>query len=263
MRFSRDELLPDVTKRLAKATGYDSFFYGNFSPDRSRWDTVEATPRYGTHYIGLRNRIAILSESYSYASFKDRVLVSKGFVENILGYLAEHKDEVRKLLAEARMGTIKAAGDKVVLKAENTALGRPVSIRGFVEEQKDGRRVVTKEPREYEVTYLGDTKPTLEVRRPFAYLFPPSFTKVIENLQRHGIEVNEVSAAAGDVPVEVYRITKITRDRAFQKHQPVSVEANVCAEMFASNPEPCACAPPSRSAAWRRISWNRKRPMAW
>ena len=54
----RDEMLPDMTKRLEKKTGYKSYFYGNFSPDRSRWETVPATPRYGTHYVGLRNRIA-------------------------------------------------------------------------------------------------------------------------------------------------------------------------------------------------------------
>lgn len=231
VRFLREDLLPDVTRRLAKGTSYDSFFYGNFSPDRMLWETVPATPRYGIHYVGLRNRIGILSESYSYASFKDRVLVSKGFVENILAYLAENKDEVQKLLAAARADTIKAgaapqAENKVILKANNVAAGRPVAIRGFVEEQKDGRRVATDKPREYEVTYLGDTKPVFEVHRPFAYLLPASLTKVVENLQRHGIEIEEVRESTA-VPVEIYRISKITRAPAFQKHQAISVDVNM------------------------------------
>ena len=49
-----------------------------------RWETVPATPRYGTQYVGLRNRIAILSESYIYAPFKDRVLASRDFVRTML-----------------------------------------------------------------------------------------------------------------------------------------------------------------------------------
>src|SRR5947209_7529325 len=80
----QDEMLPEVGKRMEKETGYKSYYYGNFSADRGRWETVPPTPRYGTHYAGLRNRVSILSESYSYAPFKDRVLASKAFVKNIL-----------------------------------------------------------------------------------------------------------------------------------------------------------------------------------
>src|SRR5439155_11461823 len=43
----RDELLPDVSRRLEQYSGYKSYFYGNFSPDRTRWQTVPGTPRYG------------------------------------------------------------------------------------------------------------------------------------------------------------------------------------------------------------------------
>src|SRR5207302_3304803 len=34
----RDEMLPDVSKRLEKATSYKSYFYGNFAGDHSRWE---------------------------------------------------------------------------------------------------------------------------------------------------------------------------------------------------------------------------------
>ena len=51
-----------MTRRFEKASPYKAFFYGNFSSDRSRWEPYPAEPRYGTQYVGLRNRIAILSE---------------------------------------------------------------------------------------------------------------------------------------------------------------------------------------------------------
>src|SRR5262245_60973909 len=38
--FVRDELFPEVGRRMEKGSGYHTFFYGNFSPDRSLWQTV-------------------------------------------------------------------------------------------------------------------------------------------------------------------------------------------------------------------------------
>jgi len=117
----RDVMLPDVTKRLENKTGYKSYFYGTISRDQKRWETVPATPRYSTHYVGLRNRIGILSESYSYAPFKDRVLASRAFVQSILEYSAEHKEAIQRLLTEAREVTIRAGQepketDRIVLR---------------------------------------------------------------------------------------------------------------------------------------------------
>jgi len=89
---------------------------------------------------------------------------------------------------------------------------------------KEGRRVATDRPRDYEVLYLGGTEPVLSVRRPYAYLVPKELAKVTENLQRHGIDVEELREDI-ELDVEVYRVDTITRTMQFQKHQPVSLEA--------------------------------------
>jgi dipeptidyl aminopeptidase/acylaminoacyl peptidase len=232
----RDEMLPDLTKRLEKSTGYKSYFYGNFSreygkpaPERNGWYTVLPTPRYGTHYVGLRNRIAILSESYSYAPFKDRVLASRAFVRSICEYTAENKDKVRKLLTEARQATVQAGRepkekDEIALQYESAPLGRPHPLLGFIEEMKDGKRIATDKPKEYEVQYWGGTRTTLSVRRPYAYLLPAEQAKIVETLQRHGIEVEELREDI-ELDLEAYRIDQVTRNAEFQKHQPVSLRA--------------------------------------
>src|SRR5262249_53724190 len=171
--FLRDTLLPDVTRRLEAQHKYKSYFYGNFTPDRKSWLTVPATPRYGIHYAGLRNRLAILSESYSYAPYKDRILASRGFVRCICEYVAEHKDEVRKLLADARAATTEAKpGSPLVVQEKAAPLPRPHQLLGHVEESRNGRRRPTDQPKEYEVQYYGAGEPTVTVTRPFAYLYP-------------------------------------------------------------------------------------------
>jgi dipeptidyl aminopeptidase/acylaminoacyl peptidase len=228
--YVRDRMLPDLTRRLGRA-GYLSYFYGIISRDRSRWETVPATPRYGTHYVGLRNRIAILSESYTYAPFKDRVLATRAFVRSIVAYTAEHKQQIRKLLDTARAATVRAGKElgkdsRVVLRQKAVPLGRPYNLLGYVEEIKDGHRVATDKPKEYPVQYWGGTEPTLSVPRPYAYLLPASLSKVVHNSQRHGITVEELREDI-DLDVEIYRVDKITHTPAFQKHQTVSLEATV------------------------------------
>jgi murein tripeptide amidase MpaA len=229
--FVRDVMLPDVSRRLARSAGYLSYFYGNFSRDRSRWQTVPATPRYGTHYVGLRNRIAILCESYSYAPFKDRVLASRAFVQSTLEYTAQHKDQVRRLLDRARAATVRAGKElgkdnQVVLRQKAALSGRPVNLLGFVEETKNGRRVATSQLKDYPLTYWGGTEPTLSVRRPYAYLIPARFTSVVHTLQRHGINMEELREDI-ELAVEVYRVGKISHTPPFQKHRTVALEATV------------------------------------
>src|SRR4029434_2323553 len=91
------------------------YYYGNIandknpirelSPDKSDdpkvWATFDHRPRFGNNYVGLRNRIAILSEAYSYLDFKKRVDVTENVVRSILDYVAVHGSEVVTLLAQA------------------------------------------------------------------------------------------------------------------------------------------------------------------
>ncbi len=216
----RDELFPEVSRRLEKRSGYHSFFYGNFSRDHSRWETVPAIPRFGTHYFGLRNRIGILSESYSYAPFRDRVLGTRDFVRSIFEYAAENKEKITTLLRDARKDK-----EEIALRHRMKPLPRRATILGFEEERKDGRTIATKTPKDYTVEYLGVAQPTLSVRRPYAYLMPSSWTKVVENLQRHGIAVEELREDI-ELDVETYKIDKVNKRAIYQKHQLIEVDAS-------------------------------------
>jgi dipeptidyl-peptidase-4 len=214
----RDRWLPAIGNAVEKGTGYKSFFYGNFSADRTAWETYPAMPRFGVQWLALRNRVGLLSESYTYAPFKDRILAGKAYSREILRYVAAHAADVRRLLANADKPR-----DRIPLRTRTASLGER-TVLGFVEEVKDGHRVPTKEPKDYRVSFMAGLEPTLEVQRPFAYLVPSSLTGVIETLQRHGIEVEELRAET-ELACQVYTVEKATRaERAFQKHNLVTTE---------------------------------------
>jgi dipeptidyl-peptidase 4 len=214
----RDRWLPAIGTAIERDTGYKSFFYGNFSADRTAWESYPALPRFGIQWLALRNRVGLLSESYSYAPFKDRVLVGKAYAREILRYVSGHAADVRKLLAAADQ-----PHDRIPLRTKTASLGER-TVLGFVEEQKDGRRVPTKEPKEYRVTLQAGVEPTLEVQRPFAYLVPAKWSGVVETLQRHGIVVEGLREDA-ELACQVYAVEKATKaERVFQKHNLATID---------------------------------------
>lgn len=231
IEYVRDELFPALTDRMRERFGDRMFFYGNFNRERDRWTTYPALPRYGTVYRGLCNRVAILSEAYAYESYRDRIHSTRDFVRTCFEYAVEHRAEIRELIRSARARAVEAgkrpsADDSVAIRNEITAFNTPADVAGFVEEDVDGRRRPTPCPHTYRVSHYGNAGPTLSVRRPYAYLLPPSQSAVVEKLQMHGIKV-EVLRSDIDLDVEVYRIDDIRRaDREFQKHRLVTVEAS-------------------------------------
>lgn len=209
----QDRMLPDVGVRVKKATGFDTCPYGNFSQDRKTWETYQASPRYGVQYIGARGRLGILSESYSHAPFRDRVMASHAFVTAVFEHVAENQAEVKKCLQTAN-----ALPKRVPVRTETVAQDGGVVVYGFEEEQKDGRRVVTDRPMEYKLRFLARVSPTETVEAPYAYLIPVEFTKAVETLQRHGIKVEELREDV-ELTVEAFRVEKVDSRTNFQQHK--------------------------------------------
>ena len=89
---------------MADPARFRTYDYGNFAIAESLdeelegfaagrhaqkvWRTFDARPRFGNNYVGLRNRIAILSEAYSYLDFERRVRATEAFVEEIMRFVA-------------------------------------------------------------------------------------------------------------------------------------------------------------------------------
>lgn len=208
-------LFPTVEERVKAATGYDLGPYGNFSADRTKWETYPSGPRFGVQYVSLRGRIGILSESYSYAPFKDRVRASHAFVKSCFEIVAEKKGEVRKVIARGAEWP-----DTVAVRTETLAFPEPRTILGFEEDVKGGKRVATDRPKDYSLEFVGRVKPRELVKRPQAgYLIPADQVAVSEVLRRHGIPVEELREDI-DLNVEAYRIQSADKaPRPFQKHE--------------------------------------------
>src|SRR6476660_8605630 len=124
--FTRDKMLTPIRQAMFRRN-WRTYYYGNFSPEDgsgresakidpanpgdTTWRTFDHRPRFGNNYIGLRNRIAILSEAYSYLDFKGRIDVTSDFVYEIYKSVAANAKQIMTLTAQADR-TMTTAGAK-------------------------------------------------------------------------------------------------------------------------------------------------------
>lgn len=216
--FLRQKMMPVVTKRLQEK-GQLTFYYGNFNRANDQWTTYGHEPRYSTEYVGLRGRLAVLSEAYSYLDYKGRIVASKDFVSALLDYATENQRAIHDLLDAVDKELIEAARSEpqrttISLNAKMTAFDEQVPIKGF----KDGQ------PHDYMCDFIGNYESTKSTPLPFAYLLPAEQARVVDRLLMHGVSVEQL-AEAGEFQVEIDTIMSFDRSRrAFQKHKMVRLE---------------------------------------
>ncbi len=230
-KLTRYELLPWVTKAMRENTGYDTSVYGNFRGNR--WIIDDALPRYSTHSVGMRHHISILSEAYSYAPYKDRVLGTREFVRHCFQFVAENKGAVRQVRERAKQRTIdlgnRPAADNLIALRRQPKFGKePIEILGY---ENLHHRGDAGKPTTYTLFYNDLSEPTLSVTRPFGYLVPKRLTEIHRRLNLHGISVEALEEDL-EVEVEVYRVDELKRaQQEYEGHHLVTLEVTPRIEM--------------------------------
>ena len=80
------------------------------------WRSFDHRPRFNNNYIGLRNRFALLSEAFAYATFKDRIIATNRFVEESLDFITKNTSRIRHVVEEADRRTV--IGQRLSLRAQ-------------------------------------------------------------------------------------------------------------------------------------------------
>ena len=249
IEFTRERMLAPIREKMLKTHNWRTYYYGNFAPEdgggreRARvdpanpgnvtWRTFDHRPRFGNNYAGLRNRIAILSEAYSYLDFKGRVEVTEDFVEEIWRSAVANAKQIMTLTAQAdrvfttpantkpvEMGVsfeIQAAPERVeILVGDVTSVPNPRSGRDMRAMAPLAVPVMMKE--------YGTFTAARSLPLPKGWVIPRGSTNgtlvaAIERLRMHGVRIEEIADEA-QVPVERFSIAEITKaPKPFQGHQ--------------------------------------------
>ena len=257
--FERNKMLPAITRSMLKAHKFRIYYYGNFAtkermnrelnsfeversgsearpadkPETKIWRTFDHRPRFGNNYCGLRNRLTILSEAYSYLDFKGRVAVTEAFVEEIFKYSALHADEITALIKRVDDDMIRGRVGRQGVEFELKPLEKPASILvGEVEKLKNprsGKMMTAMIENKLTPTPMPDFglfAATKSLALPRAYIFrnEDGMKSVLAKLLAHGVAVEELTEAL-TVEVESFIIDDVKKAaRAFQGHAEVKLK---------------------------------------
>ncbi len=237
-------LLDGARDEMQRQHGWPTFDYGNFetrdwdgggAPESAKgvrgWYSFDHRARMGFNYFALRNRIAVLSEAYSYDDFATRIAVTRGFVLALLHRLVATADDVRRITAAADRRL--AEGDAVPFGFDTT-FAPPESLPVLVGEVE---RVEGENGAGHRFVRKGDGKPEVmpvfrafrsrqSIPLPQAWLVLAPSPDLIARLRDHGVEFTAIDAPR-TVAAERFAVTaKRKPKRPFQGHQELVLTGN-------------------------------------
>ncbi len=223
--------LPLLRGRMRARHAFETFDYGNFLMEDEAfkdevdlvrgWRTFDHRPRFGNNCVGLRNRLAILSEAYAYADFRTRIAATQAFVLEILTLAAERGPEVVAACRRADEETAAAGWEgrlsqalsaRLALRGTESLLIQALASRG-------GVKIPSGPTREVHVPCFTRFEAVSERVAPQAYLLPASQAPVAAHLGRHGIRVERL-ASPQETLVEIHTVRAAGfADPPFQGHR--------------------------------------------
>jgi hypothetical protein len=233
--FTRNVFFPKVEHGV-EADHWRIHRYGDYlektpsgKPGYYYWVTE---PRFNSNYVGFRNRLAILSESYSYISFRQRIASTKSLVVNILDVASADPKVIREIIRKADES------------AKNIKQFDSLAVRAEIIESDSAAEILLanvkeeRNPYSNEIMYLMNedslkkivttefysSRATRKAKVPVQYYIPDSLQTVITVLHEHGIQTTVLKKAIQKkVQRFVIRENK-TGEREFQKHKMRTVE---------------------------------------
>ena len=224
--FNRDQLLSVARRRMRVDHGLDTFVYGNLPRRRETrgWYQSAPDPRRITNYIGLRNRIGVLSEATCYLPFRQRVETTHVFVSTVLEEIGRQGAQILRLTREAdarvvEWGLHPEKAPALTVRYKTISRGEEEIL--LEKSETPGRSAQITPPKEFvsqRMPVFDRFTTTRTARFPAAYLIPANCDETAELLIRHGIVVEKL-LADWQGAAEAFTIEKIaSAERPFQGH---------------------------------------------
>lgn len=227
MSVMKDEWFPYVTRAIRDKYKWETFYYGNAGIPGGRggrgggrgapgtspaqppatpaapagpraWGTFEHVPRFHNNYVGMRNRFALLSEAYAYATFKHRILATNYFIEEAMNFAHQNVTKIKKTVQDADREAL--GGKTLATRAQIRNGGMIEILMGEVETEVNpinGRNMNRRKDvitPEMMIDRLWFEPTTTEVA-PAEYYIPATATKALDLLRFHGVQMRKTTAA--------------------------------------------------------------------
>jgi len=231
--YSWYKMLPTITEMVKEKYDLDFGPYGWYNL-REGWppksiQTYNHHPRYLVNQMGLRNRMAILSETFAHDRFYHRINAAYAFGEQILAFFAEEGSQIKALNDAADEKMDKVQGELKGVRFTKKPLSETFTLKTYDYTSyttTDGNLSYVRAPgivHYKNIQNYSAFEPTESMRIPKAYYVPKELTAVIDQLKILGIEMQPLNKKM-NANVEPFMIRNYKQaDRAFQGHKMVEI----------------------------------------
>ena len=229
--YTAEVMLPSIRQSVKDKFNLDFNWYGGF--DYRDWPptqlrTYHHAPRYLTNNMGLRNRMAILSETFAHDRFYKRVHAANVFVNEILEYSNAHASEIRDINRQADERVVRqieenAGNFQNGVQFEMVALEEPLDLLSYKYIPYTDKNGSTQFVRSSEIVEIKGVQnfntfaATKSATVPVAYVFPAELESLAAKLGQHGIAVSTLQRSQ-EFKGEGFRVTEIAKQNFVQNN---------------------------------------------
>ena len=232
--WQRDELRPYIEKSVTDSGHLIGLYVGVGEANPLKGlRMVQDEPRFSTGYMIAQNRPGLLVEMHMLKDYKMRVLGNYELLRAILEKINTDADKLLRMNRAADAATIAAGKSydpqrKMVLRTAASDKSTPFHYLGYKRKRAlsevSGQvwNEYTHEPENTDIPLYNDFQPAFSVAPPRAYIVPAQWTRVIDLLRAHGIQM-QPTTAAWESEVEIYRCTPHFHNILFEGRHPMSI----------------------------------------
>ncbi len=246
--FTWDKLLPEVTNKVLEKNDIHLGPFGDFYGVREwpikRFYTYNHHPRYMVNQLGLRNRMAILSESFAHERLYQRINATHAFVNEILEFTNQYGKEMMAINSKAEadaIALVKEQGGKVKkgVRFKMVPLEKPMEkyrvYDHYQVKDSEGKISYIRAPNIIELENIENNsafEATTESTLPKGYIIPAEFDFIAKHLEKQGVVVSKLNKSM-KATGESFMVEKYTlANRAFEKHYMATAEGKFISENY-------------------------------
>ncbi len=168
------------------------------TPDDGLVEFLE-TPRFASGYTALFHTFGFITESHMLKPFKQRVEATYAIVKSIIEYTGAHAAEIINVRKTARKECAQQKSFPLQWELDTTSY-EMIAFKGYAAKRKQSnvtgmqRLYYDKnEPYEKQIRFYNKYSVTVKVDKPFAYIVPQCWKKVIEQFQVNKIKIHQLA----------------------------------------------------------------------
>lgn len=197
--YMTENYTKELYRRMEKK-GYHLVPYVDFRGENPESGIVSflENPRYSTGYAALHNTIAYMPETHMWKPFKQRVMSSYALMQDLIDITSEQGERLLQVRAAAK----KSVKEQELFPLEwklDTAVYSKINFLGYEAEYKQSdvsnqqRMYYNREkPTNREIKLYDHYKPTVQVRKPKAYIIPQAYKKIIDLLALNRVKLERI-----------------------------------------------------------------------